>query len=147
MIKLNLPQFDYALKQDEGKVFILDIIRKKYLVLTPEEWVRQHFINYMITVLAYPSALIRVEGGLRFNQLKKRSDIVVYGRDGNPWMVVECKSPDHKLTQSTIQQASVYNYSLRAKYLAVTNGMTHICCDVDSGASGAVVLDAMPAYG
>jgi hypothetical protein len=147
MVKLNLPQFDYVLKKEEGKVFILDSIRKKYLVLTPEEWVRQHFINYLIAVLHYPKALIKVEGGLRFNRLQKRSDIVVYDRDGNPWMIIECKAPDQKLTQRTMHQASVYNYSLRARYVTVTNGMVHICCAVDWDAKRTVILDAMPGYG
>jgi hypothetical protein len=82
MIKLNLPSFDCVVKKEDGKIFIQDIIRKKYLVLTPEEWVRQHFINYLLTELNYPKALIKIEGGLTFNRLSKRSDIVVFNRDG-----------------------------------------------------------------
>jgi len=146
MVTLNLPAFDYVLKKEAGKVFILDIIRKKYLVLTPEEWVRQHFVHYLITDLRYPKALIKVEGGLSFNRLQKRSDIVVFNRDGNPWMVIECKAPDQKLSQRTLHQASVYNHSLQAKYLTVTNGMIHICCEVDWATQKTLVLDAMPAY-
>ena len=146
MVTLNLPAFDYVLKKEDGKVFILDIIRKKYLVLTPEEWVRQHFIHYLITGLHYPKALIKVEGGLSFNQLQKRSDIVVFDRNGEPWMIVECKSPDQKLSQQTLRQASVYNHSLQAKYLTVTNGMIHICCAVDWIAGTTTQLDAMPDY-
>jgi Type I restriction enzyme R protein N terminus (HSDR_N) len=146
MVSLNLPAYDYVLKKESGKVFILDIIRKKYIVLTPEEWVRQHFIHYLLTVLSYPKALIKVEGGLSFNGLQKRSDIVVFNREGNPWMVIECKSPDQKLSQQTLQQASVYNHTLRAKYLAVTNGLIHICCGVDWAAGKTAVLDEMPAY-
>lgn len=146
MVALNLPTFDYVLKKEAGKVFILDIIRKKYLVLTPEEWVRQHFIHYLITDLHYPKALIKVEGGIRFNRLPKRSDIVVFSRDGNPWMVIECKAPGQKLSQRTLQQASVYNHSLQAKYLTVTNGMLHICCEVDWVTGSTAVLKAMPGY-
>lgn len=146
MVTLNLPSFDYTLKKENGKVFILDIIRKKYLVLTPEEWVRQHFVHYLITTLQYPRSLIKVEGGLRFNDLQKRSDIVVFNREGAPWMVVECKAPDQKLSQRTLHQASVYNHSLQATYLTITNGMTHICCEVDWISGKTALLDSLPEY-
>src|SRR5690349_14800264 len=131
MYKLNLPDFDYKLKKAEGKVWIFDVIRKKFIVLTPEEWVRQHFVNYLISDLKYPKALIKVEGGLKFNQLSKRSDIVVFNRDGNPWMIVECKSPTIALTQESLMQASVYNSTLRANYITVTNGIVHHCANID----------------
>ena len=146
MVSLNLPPFNYTLKRESDRVFILDIIRKKYLVLTPEEWVRQHFIHYLITDLRYPRSLIKVEGGLRFNELQKRSDIVVFSRKGAPWMVIECKAPDQKLSQRTLHQASVYNHSLQAKYLTVTNGMMHICCEVDWIAGKTAMLDSLPEY-
>lgn len=146
MVTLNLPPYDYVLKKEDGKIFILDIIRKKYLVLTPEEWVRQHFIHYLITVLNYPRSLIKVEGGLTFNRLQKRSDIVVFDRDGKPWMVIECKSPDQKLTKRTIHQASVYNYMLRARYVTVTNGLAHICCAVNWESNETSQLKSMPDY-
>ena len=146
MVSLNLPSFDYTLKKENGRVFILDIIRKKYLVLTPEEWVRQHFVHYLIKELHYPRSLIKVEGGLRFNELQKRSDIVVFSREGAPWMVVECKAPDQKLSQRTLHQASVYNHSLQAKYLTVTNGMMHICCEVNWITGNTAVLDSLPEY-
>src|SRR5690606_41190461 len=93
MLKLNLPSFDYNLLKEEGKIWILDGIRKKYIVLTPEEWVRQHFIHYLINEKKYPRSLMRIEGGLRYNALQKRSDIVVYDVKGLPWLVVECKAP------------------------------------------------------
>jgi hypothetical protein len=115
MMKLNLPSFDCVVKKEEGKFLILDVIRKKYLVLTPEEWVRQHFVNYLITELNYPKSLIKIEGGLTFNKLSKRSDIVVFNRHGEPWMIVECKSPSQKINQSTLRQASVYNHTLKGK--------------------------------
>ena len=146
MIKLNLPAYDCVVKEEDGKVFILDQIRKKYLVLTPEEWVRQHFINYLITDLKYPKALMKIEGGLTFNKLSKRSDIVVFNRDGQPWMVVECKSPSQKLSQSTVHQASVYNYTLKARYLTVTNGMEHICCEVNWSEGKTAILKELPAF-
>ena len=146
MIKLNLPAFDCVVKKEEGKIFILDQIRKKYLVLTPEEWVRQHFINYLITELKYPKALMKIEGGLTFNKLSKRSDIVVFNRDGQPWMIVECKSPTQKLSRSTVHQASVYNHTLKARYLTVTNGMGHICCEVNWNESKTAILKELPAF-
>jgi len=146
MVTLNLPSFDYTLKKENGQVFILDIIRKKYLVLTPEEWVRQHFVHFLINSLQYPRTLIRIEGGLRFNELKKRSDIVVFSREGAPWMVIECKAPDQKLSQRTLHQASVYNHSLRAKYLTVTNGLVHVCCEIDWATGTTSVLASLPAY-
>jgi len=146
MVSLNLPPFDHKLKKENGRVYILDIIRKKYLVLTPEEWVRQHFVHYLVNELHYPRSLIKVEGGLRFNELQKRSDIVVFNREGTPWMIVECKSPDQKLNQRTLRQASVYNHSLQAKYLAVTNGLIHYCCEVNWINGNTAVLDSLPQY-
>jgi hypothetical protein len=146
MDKLNLPPFDYVLKKEEGKVFILDIIRKKYLVLTPEEWVRQHFIHYLIHHLNYPRALLKVEGGLQYNRLQKRTDIVVYNREGTPWMVVECKSPSQKINRQVVNQASVYNASLKAKYITITNGLIHFCCVIDWETKQTATLDTLPAY-
>lgn len=131
MVKLNLPEFDYKLQKAEGKVWIFDIIRKKFIVLTPEEWVRQHFIHHLITERKYPKSLIRVEGGLNYNQMQKRSDIVVFGRDGKPWMIVECKSPMLALSENTLQQVSAYNASLKASFICVTNGLVHYCVSTD----------------
>ena len=146
MTTLNLPTFDYTLRKQSGKVFILDILRKKYLVLTQEEWVRQHFIHFLIKVHNYPRALIKVEGGLTFNSLQKRSDIVVFNRQGQPWMIVECKAPDVKLKQETIEQAAVYNHTLKARYIVITNGMIHICCEVDWQNGTTIVLTDLPAF-
>ncbi len=131
MYKLNLPEYDFMLKRAEGKVWIFDGIRKKYIVLTPEEWVRQHFIQYLITEKKYPRTLIRVEGGVVYNDLKKRSDIVVYNREGTPWMVVECKSPTFRMSASVLSQVSMYNATLRAPYVCVTNGLIHLWAHTD----------------
>jgi hypothetical protein len=146
MHPLNLPTFDYKLKKADGKVWIFDIIRKKYIVLTPEEWVRQHFIHYIISELQYPKALIKVEGGLTYNQLAKRSDIVVFDRQGQPWMVIECKAPELKLSETTLHQASAYNASLRAKYLTVSNGLMHLCALTDWIEHKTVLLEALPRF-
>jgi len=147
MYKLNLPEFGYQLKKAEGKVWIFDVIRKKYVVLTPEEWVRQHFVHYLITELKYPKALIRVEGGLVYNQLSKRSDLVIFDREGQPWMIVECKSPEIKLSESTLHQASAYNASLRSKYITVTNGMVHFCASINWDERKTETRTTLPAFG
>ncbi len=145
MVSLNLPPFEYKLRKAEGKLWIFDIIRKKYIVLVPEEWVRQHFVNYLLTN-GYPRSLIRIEGGLLYNQRLKRSDIVVYDRDGSPWMIVECKAPEIRLSEKSVFQASVYNATLRARYLAVSNGLTHLYAEVDWEKGTAAQLPDLPAF-
>lgn len=134
MYKLNLPVYEPTLKKEQGKVWIFDVIRKKYIVLTPEEWVRQHFINYLVTEMKYPKSLFRIEGSLTYNKLQKRSDILIFDRRGKEWMLIECKSPTIKLNQKAFNQVAVYNMTLGAKYLAVTNGMAHFC--FEAGQSG-----------
>lgn len=146
MNRLNLPIFDYKIKKEGGKHYILDLIRRKYVVITPEEWVRQHFLNYLMADLKYPKALFKVESGLKFNQMQKRSDILIYNRQGKPWMLIECKSPDIKLTQKAFNQIAVYNMTLGAEYLAVTNGMVHFCCRAKTTDSEAEFLKDFPAF-
>ncbi|HEY9047644.1 MAG TPA: type I restriction enzyme HsdR N-terminal domain-containing protein [Ohtaekwangia sp.] len=146
MIQLNLPSFEYQVTKADGKWWIFDILRKKRLVLTPEEWVRQHFIHYLIQELKYPKALIKVEGGLSYNQLAKRSDIVVFNREGKPWMVIECKSPDVAISEHTLHQAATYNATLKANFLVVTNGLHHFYFRTDWSANTTQALDAMPVY-
>ena len=147
MFKLNLPLYTPALKKEEGKVWIFDIIRKKHIVLTPEEWVRQHFVHYMINDLKYPKSLFRIEGSLTYNKLQKRSDILVRDREGKPWMLVECKSPSIKLTQRAFNQIAVYNMTVGAKFIAVTNGMVHYCCEAAKVGEEAKFLDEFPSFG
>ena len=146
MVDLNLPPYEYTLKRDGDKVFILDVLRKKYLLLTPEEWVRQHFVHYLINELHYPKALMKIEGGLKFNALSKRTDIVIFSRSGEPWMLVECKAPDQKLRQATIEQAATYNHTLRARYIVITNGMSHICCEISWAAGITKQLQTLPEF-
>lgn len=145
MIKLNLPAYDYKLKKADGKVWIFDGIRKKFVVLTPEEWVRQHFVHYLIYELSYPKALIKIEGGLHYNQLAKRSDIVVFNRAGNSWMIVECKAPEIELNQQVAQQVSVYNSTLKASYVVITNGLRHLCFEMTGGIKSLSELPEYPA--
>jgi hypothetical protein len=146
MFKLNLPGFAYQLKKAEGKIWIFDGIRKKYIVLTPEEWVRQHFIHYLIHQKKYPRSLIKVEGGLTYNQLQKRTDIVVFNREGEAWMVVECKSPELKVSPATFTQAALYNTSLKAEFITITNGLVHFCAQIDWLERKTKLLDDTPAY-
>lgn len=146
MYKLNLPEFDFKLKKAEGKVWIFDGIRKKYIVLTPEEWVRQHFIHYLVIGKQYPRSLIRVEGGLIYNELQKRTDIVVFNRQGQPWMIIECKSPELQVSPSTLMQAAVYNSTLKAQHIAVTNGLVHVCAHIDWTERKTTLLEDIPAY-
>jgi type I site-specific restriction endonuclease len=146
MYKLNLPEFDCKLKKAEGKVWIFDGIRKKYIVLTPEEWVRQHFIQYLVRDKKYPRTLIRVEGGLLYNELRKRTDIVVYDREGKPWMIIECKSPTVAVSPTTLSQATVYNSTLKAQYLCITNGLVHLCAHIDWSERKTTQLADTPAF-
>lgn len=140
---LNLPPFTYQINS-EG--FIFDVFRKKYVALTPEEWVRQHFAHYLTGHLHYPKALIKVEGALLVNGQKKRADIIVYGRDTLPFLVVECKSYDVSLGEATFRQSSWYNYSLQAPYLVITNGLCHYCCRIDRENRSFEFQPGLPAY-
>jgi hypothetical protein len=127
MVRLNLPEFECKIQNSEGKTLIFDQIRKKYVVLTPEEWVRQHVIHFFTEHLKYPRSLIKVEGGMSYNSLRKRSDIVVFDRGGNCFIVVECKSFSEKINQKTILQASSYFKTKNSRFLIATNGLDHFC--------------------
>jgi len=129
--KLNIPQFELKIKEEEGKFLVFDIIRKSYFLLTPEEWIRQHFIHLLIDHYHYPKSLIKIESGLRYNNLFKRSDIIVYDREGKPFLLVECKSAEIKLTNTGFEQASVYNKTIKASFIVLTNGLSTFCCKVN----------------
>jgi len=144
---LNLPAISPRLLKEGGKVWIFDGIRKKYVILTPEEWVRQHFIHHLIHNLNYPKSLFRVEGSLMYNKLQKRSDILVMSRAGRPWMLIECKSSVIKLTQRAFNQVAVYNMTVGAEYLAVTNGMVHYCWKAPAIGEQIIFLETFPIFG
>lgn len=146
MVRLNLPSFDYQLSQDGTKIRIFDVIRKKYVSLTPEEWVRQHFVHFLIAQKGYPRALIRIEGGLTYNHLSKRTDIIVYDRFAQPYLVVECKRHDQVLDAKVLRQLSTYNATVRAPYAAVTNGMQHFFFKFDWALKKHQVLTELPEY-
>ena len=146
MHPLNLPEINATLKKEEGKVWIFDMIRKKYIMLTPEEWVRQHFIHYLIHELKYPKSLFRIESSLTYNKLQKRSDILIFDRKGKPWMLIECKSANIRLSQNAFNQVAVYNMTVNAKYIAVTNGRMHFCCTASKDGETPTFLESFPAF-
>ncbi|MFY0592731.1 type I restriction enzyme HsdR N-terminal domain-containing protein [Roseivirga sp.] len=123
MLELNLPVYKYRIEQRDGKLAIFDPIRKKFIVLTPEEWVRQHFLNYLNNHLNYPAPLTSVETGLKYNSRVKRSDIMIMDNDLKPLVLVECKAPSIAINEATVRQLATYNAVFRAKLLIVTNGM------------------------
>jgi len=125
--QLNLPSKEFRMEVSEGKTFIWDEIRKKMIVLTPEEWVRQHVVSLLITEMEYPKSLIKVESGLKYWKKKKRSDIVAFDQNAKPYLLIECKSWEHKINKTTLNQIATYNKSLQAPYIAVTNGIKHFC--------------------
>ncbi|WP_443943943.1 type I restriction enzyme HsdR N-terminal domain-containing protein [Pedobacter sp. AW1-32] len=128
---LNLPPYPFKLTQKDDVVYIFDELRKKHLVLTPEEWVRQHFIQSLILEKKFPRTLIQIEGGLVLNQLQKRSDILVYTTAGEKLMLIECKAPKVKITQSVFDQAIRYNSIHQAKWIVLTNGLEHVYAKMD----------------
>ncbi|MFL3660793.1 MAG: type I restriction enzyme HsdR N-terminal domain-containing protein [Polaribacter sp.] len=146
MQKLNLPNYKFKLKSNENKTLIFDNLRKKYMVLTPEEWVRQHFVQFLIEEKKYPASLIAIEKQVLVNNLKKRSDILVFNKDGNPEIIVECKAPKIKITQATFDQIARYNSKLRANFLVVTNGLSHFYCKMDFEKETYLFLKEIPDY-
>jgi predicted type IV restriction endonuclease len=145
MTKLALPEVEFQIQIKENKTFIFDVIRKKYIILTPEEWVRQHFVHYLISN-QYPKSLINVESGLHYNNLQKRSDVIVYDRQGSPFLLIECKASSILLTQQAVNQALMYNYTLKSKYMAITNGLHHLYYKIDYEKGGSDLLKELPLY-
>jgi hypothetical protein len=143
---LNLPQYPLRLKQDDNTTYVFDEVRKKFLVLTPEEWVRQHFVHFLIREKKYPRSLIKLEGGLKLNSLQKRSDILLFDASGAKIVLVECKAPSVKITQSTFDQIARYNFVHRVKYLVVTNGLDNFCAEIDFENATYRFLQELPAY-
>ena len=146
MPQLNLPKVALKTKSVEGTIQVFDVIRKKYFVLTPEEWVRQHFIHYLNNEKNYPMGLMGVEKMVKYNALKTRADIVLYTTEGKAKMIVECKAPNVKITQDTFNQIAKYNSQLKVKYLVVTNGMKHYCCKMEYDSNEIKFLEEIPTY-
>lgn len=146
MQELNLPSYPIKKKIIDGKEYVFDFIRKKYLVNTPEEWVRQNFIYFLINEKKYPASLIAIEKGLKFNDLQKRADAVVYNNLGLPILLVEFKAPSIKITQETFDQISRYNVVFKVPYLIVSNGLAHYCCKIDFKDNSFEFIKEIPTY-
>jgi len=131
MRELNFPKFQFRFKNSENKLFIFDEIRKKYVILTPEEWVRQHVVHFLINVKGYPKSYINVEKVVKINDMNKRYDVVVFSPKGEIFLLVECKEPNVAITQTVFDQIARYNNSLNAQFLMVTNGLNHYYCKLD----------------
>ncbi len=146
MIKLNLPTYSLKIKNKENKLYIFDIIRKRFMVLTPEEWVRQNFVHYLLLEKKYPKSLLAVEKQILLNNTKKRFDILLFDGEGNPDIIVECKAPKIKITQETFDQIARYNLEVSANILVVTNGLEHYYCKLDTQNKKYIFLKDLPEY-
>jgi hypothetical protein len=145
--KLNFPSYDYRVRNHGQSKQIFDSIRKKYVALTPEEWVRQHMISYLISEKNYPASLMAVETPLMLNKLRKRADVVAYGRDGKPLVLVECKSSSVNVSQSSFDQAARYCIATAIKLIIITNGLDHYCAEIDNENCKYKFLEKIPLYG
>jgi hypothetical protein len=146
MQKLNFPVYSFRFKNSENKVSIFDEIRKKFILLTPEEWVRQHVIQFLLQNKKYPKSLINVEKLIKINDLNKRYDGVVFQPNGEIFLLIECKAPEVPISQHTFDQIARYNLVLKAKYLMVTNGLNHYFCQMDFENEKYVFLKELPEY-
>ena len=145
-IPIVFPEFEYKITQKDGKLFIYDVIAKKYRALTPEEWVRQHCLNYLTQHLNYPASNIQIERNHRIDQLNRRTDIQVYDSNGQVFMLVECKAPQVEITSITFQQASQYQKKNQAKYMVLTNGLQNYIYQIDSSKQETLQIAEFPSY-
>jgi len=146
MQELNLPKYDLNIKRQDNDLYVFDIFRKKYLKLTPEEWVRQNFAHYLINKLNYPETLIQTEYSLKINSLTKRADILTSNRNGEHLLIVECKAPSVKIDQKAFDQIAVYNMKLNVPILIVTNGLSHYCCKMDHENNSYIFMEEIPEF-
>ncbi|NLZ94612.1 MAG: type I restriction enzyme HsdR N-terminal domain-containing protein [Bacteroidales bacterium] len=147
MLQLNLPIFQPKLKKTEGELYIFDQIRKRYLLLTPEEWVRQSFLNYLLNHKNYPLSLMENEAMIKLNNMTRRCDTVVYNNKLEPLVIVEYKRPEVKIDQEVFDQIVRYNIVLRVDYLIVSNGLSHFCCKMNYKDQTYAFLEDIPGYG
>ena len=143
---LNLPPCDLRIRDDGGEWSVFDSIRRKYVRLTPEEWVRQHFVHFLIRDCGYPASLTAIEMGFRFQRMPRRADVVVHDRQGSPFLMAECKAPDVRVGQNTFDQVSRYNRVVEARYLVVTNGLEHYCWRIESSAGRLEFQEGIPPF-
>ena len=145
-IPLNFPAYPFRIKEEANRTYIFDELRKRFLVLTPEEWVRQHLVKFLIEEKKYPRTLIKLEGGLKLNALQKRSDILVFNTQGQKIMLAECKAPYIEISQDTFDQVARYNIVHRVPWLVVSNGLQHFCCHVNILKGTYTFLKEIPDY-
>jgi type I site-specific restriction endonuclease len=143
---LNLPQYSFSIRRDGAKELIFDPVRKKYVRLTPEEWVRQNFIQYLVQMGKYPPGLMGIEVMSPYNNLKKRVDILIFNRAGAPVMIVECKNPEVNVDEAVFDQVVTYNMGFKVPYLVVTNGLIHYACRICFEKKNFEFLMAIPLY-
>jgi len=143
---LDLPDHGVKTKHADRGMLVFDPVRRKWVALTPEEWVRQHVINYLLVDLACPISILGVEIPLQLNGLAKRADIVVFGNEGKPVALIECKAPAVRIGTRTFEQAARYNSVFKVRYLMVTNGLKHFCCSVDHERSTVDFLPRLPQF-
>lgn len=129
--ELNFPHFEHKIKDENGQAYIWESIRQSWIVLTPEEWVRQNLIRYFVDILAYPAGLMQAECQITVGKVKKRFDLVVMDKNLKPWLICECKAPAISIDASVMQQAAIYNSELKCPYLSVTNGIKHYCYEIN----------------
>ena len=146
MIRLNLPTFEMKVSGTRQQPKILDVLRRKYVAITPEEWVRQHFVHYLIEHKGYPASLLANEVKLKIGSKTLRADSVLYSTQLSPRMIVEYKAPHIKITQQTFDQIFAYNLLLKADYLVVSNGLSHYCCKQDADSQKYVFFEDIPTY-
>lgn len=146
MQALNLPPSNFQFSERNGKTTIWDRTRKKYIILSPEEWVRQNFVEFLIQEKHFLRNLIKIETGLKVLKTFKRTDVLCYNKSGKPILLVECKAPEIKINQHTFDQIARYNISLQVPYLIVTNGMNHYCCSIDFENKSYLFHQTIPSY-
>lgn len=146
MEKLNLPPYPINVKEQNGRKMILDTQRQRFVALTPEEWVRQHFVHYLTGHLAYPGALLANEVGLQCGEKRLRCDSVLFNSNGTARMIIEYKAPNIKITQKVFNQIAAYNLLLHVDYLIVSNGLSHYCCKMDYANKSYRFLNSIPPY-
>ena len=146
MIELHLPEANLRIRRSGDKTEVFDVIRKRFVKLTSEEWVRQHFIHYLISQKQVPASLIGVETSIKYNQLSKRCDIVVFTNTGKPVLIVECKAPEVLISQEVFNQVALYNMTLMVNYLVVTNGIDHFVSYIDHQKRSFTFLKEIPDY-
>ena len=144
MDNLNFPSFRFRIKNSEKGKLIFDIVRKKFVLLTPEEWVRQHLLHHLVHQLGYSSHLIKVEGQIAVHHTQKRFDVVAYRPDGRVYLLAECKAPQVPVDQGVFDQAARYNLATQSSYTLLTNGLTHYCCQMDRHAGQYIFIDHFP---